>query len=213
MYNSPHMVITYLGGGFIKITSGETTLAVNPISKDSSLKQSRFKADVVLVSMNHPDFNGIENVTHGEPGPFVIDGPGEYEVRKMIIRGLQSETNYDKNYHIHTLFIVTIENSKLCFLGAHSNPKLSPNLTEALDGVDILFMPIGGNGTLNATEAHNLGVDIGPHIYIPTFFDDASLKTFLKEEGGKEVTPIEKFTFKKKDLEGREGDIIVLGKK
>ena len=206
------MVITYHGAGFVKVTSGETTLAVNPVSKNSSLKQSRFGADIALVSMNHPDFNGVENVTHGERTPFVVDGPGEYEVKKIIILGLQSETGYDEGSRIHTLYVVTLENVRLCFLGAHSSPKLSPTLTEALNNIDILFVPIGGKGTLSAKEAHDLSVNIGPRIIVPVLCDDEALKIFLKEEGEEKIAPIEKLTVKKKDFEGREGDVIVLGK-
>jgi hypothetical protein len=36
-----------------------------------------------------------------------------------------------------------------------------------------------------------------------------ALKKFLKEEGA-DVKPIEKLTIKKKDLEGKEGEVVVL---
>ena len=73
------MIITYLGAEFFKVQFGDITLAFNPISKDSKLKPSRFGADIVFVSTYHEDFNGIDQVTHGDKKPFVIAGPGEYE--------------------------------------------------------------------------------------------------------------------------------------
>jgi hypothetical protein len=36
------------------------------------------------------------------------------------------------------------------------------------------------------------------------------LKKFLKESGAENVKPIDKLTIKKKDLEGKESEIIVL---
>ena len=66
---------------------------------------------------------------------------------------------------------------------------------------------------LSAPDAYKLAVSIEPHIIIPMHYGDdaagkAALKVFLKEgEGGEEM---EKLTLKKKDLEGKEGDIIVL---
>ena len=42
------MVISYLGGECFKITQGDLTLAFNPPSKDSSLKASKFGADIAL---------------------------------------------------------------------------------------------------------------------------------------------------------------------
>src|SRR3989344_5792668 len=88
------MVITYLGGEFIKIQFGETVLAFNPISKESELKTSRFRADIALVSLNHPDMNGLDQVNFGDKKGFGITGPGEYEVQGVFIKGLPSVSSY-----------------------------------------------------------------------------------------------------------------------
>jgi len=68
------MVITYHGGEFFKATFGDVTVAINPISKESKLKPSRFGVDIAIVSLNDKDFNGIEQVTHADKKPFVING-------------------------------------------------------------------------------------------------------------------------------------------
>lgn len=203
------MVISFLGGQFFKVSFGDTTLAFNPISKQSKLKQSRFGADIALISVNHPDFNGVENVTHGGRTPFVIDGPGEYEVRNVTVHGLPSVSHIQTEGSINTIYLVTLEGMRLCFLGALSSGKLGSELIEAIDGIDILFISIAGGDVLNASDAHELSVKIGPHIVIPMQYDEESLKKFLKEEGIEKVRPIEKLTLKKKDLEGKEGEIVV----
>lgn len=202
------MVISFLGGQFFKVSFGDTTLAFNPISKQSKLKQSRFGADIALISVNHVDFNGVENVTHGGRTPFVIDGPGEYEVRNVTVRGLPSASSATEG-SINTIYLVMLEGIQLCFLGALSSGKLGSELIEALGSVDILFIPIVGGDVLNASDAHELSVKIGPHIVIPMQSSMGSLEKFLKEEGTHKVKPIDKLTLKKKDLEGKEGEIIV----
>ena len=88
------MVITYQGGYFFKVQFGDITLAVNPISKDSKLKSSRFGADVALVSANNGDMNGVDQVSFGGKEAFSITGPGEYEIKDVFIKGFASETNY-----------------------------------------------------------------------------------------------------------------------
>ena len=88
------MIITYFGGEFFKVQFGDKILAFNPISKDSKLKASRFGADIVLVTAHHEDFNGVDQVTHGDKKPFVITGPGEYEVKEVFIKGLPSESKF-----------------------------------------------------------------------------------------------------------------------
>jgi len=63
---------------------------------------------------------------------------------------------------------------------------------------------------LSPADANKLAVNLEPKIIIPTHYDAATLKTFLKEAGSESVAPLEKLTIKKKDLEGKEGDIVVL---
>jgi hypothetical protein len=57
-----HMIITYQGVEFFKVQFGNTTIAFNPISKDSKFKPTRFFADIALVSLNDKDMNGVENL-------------------------------------------------------------------------------------------------------------------------------------------------------
>jgi L-ascorbate metabolism protein UlaG (beta-lactamase superfamily) len=235
------MVITYLGAEFFKVQFGDITLAFNPISKDSALvsgpaklKASRFGADIVLVSAYHEDFNGIDQVTFGDKKPFVVSGPGEYEVKGVFIKGLLSQSGYGQATGngklnlsanavplINTIYTVSLENMNICFLGALNTPELANDTVEALDEIDILFVPIGGDGVLEPAKAYKLAVSLEPKIIIPMHYGDMggkgatasagkdALKAFLKE-AGENPAPVAKLTLKKKDLEGKEGDIVVL---
>ncbi|MEI8327655.1 MAG: MBL fold metallo-hydrolase [Candidatus Taylorbacteria bacterium] len=209
------MIINYLGGEFVKIQFGDTILALNPVSKDSSLGTSKFGADIVLISLNHPDMNGVDQVTFGEKKPFVVSGPGEYEVRGVFIKGLVSESGYDGEKRINTIYSITLEGMNICFLGAINTDQLPTEADEAIDDVDVLFVPIGGDGVLSAAAAYKLAVSIGPKIIIPIHYGDIgqkdALKLFLKE-AGESPKPESKLTLKKKDLEGKEADVVVLEK-
>ncbi len=207
------MVVSYFGGQCFKITQGDLTLAFNPPSKDSKLKTPKFGSDIVLVSQNHEDFNGVENSAFGEREPFVISGPGEYEIKEVAVRGFGSESNYDGkegSKHLNTIYSVTLESMNLCFLGALGSPALSATAKQELDDIDILFLPVGGNGVLDRAEAYKLAVQLGPKAIIPMHYSPESLKAFLKEAGAEGVTSQEKLTVKKKDLDGKEAEIVVL---
>ncbi len=210
------MVITYLGGAFVKVQFGDITLAINPVSKDSKkLKPSRFGADIALVSANDPDFNGVDQISFGERQAFAITGPGEYEIKDVFIKGFKSDSKYGGEERINTIYTVHLENMNLAFLGALS---LAPGKTipddaaEALDDVDVLFVPIGADGIVSPAEAYKLAVKIEPKLIVPLYFGNAvALKTFLKEAGETAaLKPQDKLTLKKKDLEGKEADIVVL---
>lgn len=212
------MIITYNGVQAVKVQFGDTVLAFDPISRESKHKRpGSFGADIVLVSIDNPDMNGVEQVSRGEKQAFAVTGPGEYEIGGVFIKGLQSKSNFPstssgqvEKESINTIYCVNLENMNLCFLGALGNANLSGNVISALDGIDILFVPIGGNGVLNPTEAEKLSVSLEPSIIIPIHYDNDSLKKFLKGAGAEDVKPVDKLTIKKKDLEGKEGEIVVL---
>ena len=198
---------------------GDTVLAFNPISKDSSLPTSRFGADIVLNTLNHPDMNGIDQVSFGDKKAFVVSGPGEYEIRGVFIKGHASESHYDGakagDKKINTIYTVELEGMNICFLGAIDQAELPKEAEEAIDDVDVLFVPIGGAGVLDAEKAYKMAVAIGPKIIIPIHYGDIggkdALKTFLKE-AGESPKPETKLTLKKKDLEGKDADVVVLEK-
>jgi L-ascorbate metabolism protein UlaG (beta-lactamase superfamily) len=208
------MIITYQGVEFFKVQFGDITIAFNPISKDSKFKNTRFFADIALVSLNHPDMNGVENLSYNGKDPFVVSGPGEYEIKGVFIKGFSSKSLYDGKERINTVYSVTLENMNICFLGALSDINLSSEVKESLGDVDILFVPIGDNNVLDAAKAEKLSVEIEPKIIIPMHYGDVgvagALKKYLKETGDENVKPIDKLTIKKKDLEGKTGDTVVL---
>lgn len=211
------MVISYQGAQSFKVQFGDMVLAFDPISKKSSFRASNFGADIALISLNHPDMNGTEQVNRGDKQAFIINGPGEYEIQGVFIKGLESASKYpldslgkNDEQKINTIYTVNLENMNLCFLGALGDAEI-PNETKAgIDGVDILFVPIGDRGALNASDAYKFAVSLEPSIIIPMNYDEKALKAFLKEGSQEDTKPIEKLTIKKKDLEGKESEIVVL---
>lgn len=208
------MIITYLGIQFLKIQAGDITVAVNPVSKNSKFKTARFGADIVLESANHSDMNGAEMMEFGEKKPFVVNGPGEYEAQKVFVKGFPSVSYYGGKEIINTIYLVNIDGINICILGVLNKAEISNEMAEIMESVDILIIPIGGDGVFDANVAHKFAVSLEPKIIIPVHYGEVgeknALKTFLKEAGEEDVKSIDKLTIKKKDLEGKEGEIVVL---
>ncbi|OGC87293.1 hypothetical protein A3B33_00785 [Candidatus Adlerbacteria bacterium RIFCSPLOWO2_01_FULL_54_16] len=191
------------------MSRGDLTISYNPPGKESKLASAKFGADIALISLDHEDFNGIENASYGERAPFVISGPGEYEIKGVTVRGFGAETEYGGKKSINTIYNVALEGMNLCFLGAQSASTLPQAAKQELDDIDILFLPIGDEGVLDYDDAYKLAVQLEPKAIVPMHYTQESLKKFIKE-AGEETKPQEKLTVKKKDLEGKEGEIIVL---
>ena len=188
------MIVTYQGAGAFKISQGDLTLALNP--------QAKISADVTLFTTDKSP--AYAEASAGKAG-FVIDGPGEYEIKDIFIKGFLSEGIEKK---VNTIYLITFEGMKLCFLGTLANPALSVETLEAIEDIDILFTPIG-QGTLDPASAYKLAVSLEPSVIIPMYYTKEVLAQFTKE-GGAKVEPLDKFVVKKKDLEGKEAEIVVL---
>lgn len=209
-YTRPTMVITYHGGQCFKVTFGDTTIAFNPIAKKSSLEAVKFGADAAFVTVWHPDFNGVEQVTHGSKQPFVVDGPGEYEVGQVTARGFGVATTYNKKQYFNTIYQVHLEDINMVFLGALTDPEIDPKILSEFGDIDILFLPIGGGDVLEVPQASKLAVKLEARLIIPMHYDSVALKAFLKEEGAEDVKPVDKLTLKRKDVHELSGEVAVL---
>ncbi len=208
------MIITHHTGECIKIVSGGTTLVFNPISKKSKLTPVRFSADIAFVSLNHPDFNGVAEVATRGAETFAITGPGEYEVQNVFVKGVPSESAYAPEATINTIYSVRIEDINVLFLGALSDKKGIASVVEDMESVDVLFVPIGGDGVLAPDAAHELAVSLEAKIIIPIHYDalgeKGALTTFLKEAGAEGLKPVDKLTVKRKDVEAASSNVVLI---
>lgn len=198
------MVITYYGAACFKVQSGEIVLAFNPPAKDSNFKSPRFQTNIALVNMEHKDYNGVENLTGKAENsvPFCVNGPGEYEVNGICIKGIFSGLNL-KHEAVNTIYIMNLEDINICHLGAFSQAELSADAKQEIGEIDVLFAPVENGSKKLITQ-------LEPKVIIPVYFNKDELKSFIKEEGNGESKPMDKFSFKYKDLTDKKKEIIVL---
>lgn len=193
------MIISYHGAECFKISHGNLALVTNP--------QSKMSADITLFS------NGRSETA--EKSGFIIDGPGEYEIKDVFIKGFLSAGPTTGSAgkpakKINTIYLISFEGMNLCFLGALTNPTLSDQILESIEDIDILFVPVSGTETLDPASAYKLAVSLEPSVIIPMRYTQSTLEQFFKEGGEGKVESSDKFVVKKKDLEDKEGEIIVL---
>ena len=206
------MVIQHFGKQFFKISQGDFTVAINPISKDSKdFNKAKFGSNAVLITTNHADYNGVENATFGENTPFIIDGPGEYEVGDMYVQGFESRAEIDKKELVNTIYLITLDEIKVVFIGALGTRDSVPkSFIESVDEPDLVFVPINGSSTIDASAAQKLANSLNAKMVVPMDYDKDSLKLFLKESGAEGTQPVDKLTVKKKDFIGKQGAVVII---
>ncbi len=195
-------------------------MVIDPFSEDIGLKLPKLAADVVLVTHNHSDHNNIKAVSgSSEQSPFLIQGPGEYEIKKAFIQGILSfhDSSSGQQRGVNTIYTVEAEELKICHLGDLGQKELTPEQVDKIGQVDVLMIPIGGNYTISAKEAIKIMSQIEPGITIPMHYHLPKLKIkldgldqFLKTLGIKKLEPLAKLSFKKKDILPEEAKIVVL---
>lgn len=190
------MVITYHGDHYFKISSGETTILVDPANQRSYKGAS-------LILFTEKSIG--EERDGGDV--FLIDHPGEFEVGGIRIRGWLAEGN-DKT--LRTAYRVVFDDITLAIIGTVEKEPGNES-KEFLEDIDIAIAPAGGKGMLSAAAISKFLRQIEPGIIIPA--DDGSgknLKDFFKEFGAEGTKCDGKLVLKKKDISPNQMKIVCL---
>lgn len=200
------MQISWLGEAGIRLQIKDTVVMIDPPDKESGLGPIRQQAQIVVVSeKNGRDWKSLT----GEP--FLIDTPGEYERQGVFVYGLPLPGDPER---VH--FRIEGEDISLGHLGGLPK-KIDNDQLSQLEGVDILFVPVGGKSVLDAETAASLISQIEPRIVIPIQYKVkggtsgyADVAPFLKEIGAKSSEAVDKLKIVKKDLPAEETQVTVL---
>lgn len=210
------MDITYLGHSCFKIKGENATLLTDPYDSSIGFKMPRVEADIVTISHQHADHNFVSGVSGN---PFVVAGPGEYEIKGTDVLGVA--TFHDREQGAsrgrNTAYQITIDEIKVCHLGDLGH-QLTPDQAEELNGAEILMIPVGGVFTIDAKEAMAVVNQLEPAIVIPMHFKTqkhgqvfdkvAGIDKFLKETGA-DGNPQKRLKIKRSQLP-EETKIVVL---
>jgi len=213
------MIINWYGHSCFKITNqgGRLIIITDPFDKKIGLNPPRCSADIVTVSHQHYDHNNVSAITGMESSqPFIIDSPGEYEIKGVSIVGCRSFHDKEKKEQ-NIIYLMEIDRIRVCHLGDLGQDKLEDKQIEKIGNVDVLMIPVGGNYTIGAKRAVKIINQVEPSIVIPIHYKLPGLKInlddvkeFLKEMGLNGIAPVDKLTVKKKDLLGKQIEVVVM---
>lgn len=212
------MIITWLGHSCFKIqdknNSDGVTLVTDPFDKSLGLKVPNIEADIVTVSHDHVDHS---NVSALRGTPYIIDSAGEYDIKGVLVEGINSyhdeKSGAERGRNI--IYRIEVEGISICHLGDLGHV-LDNKQLERLGGIDILLIPVGGKYTLDAAKAVEVISQIEPRIVIPMHYKTEGLKLeidpldkFVKELG-LEPTHEEKLKISKKELPAEDMELVIL---
>lgn len=203
------MIINYYAENYCKLQVGDKVVAIDPMTNEKGVKVARFGADYALLTNRKSGDMVFDTVTYSGKEPFKIYGPGDYELGDLRIRGYA--LNADADGYARTAYLIDWDGLQTLILGdITSKEDLPTEITESIDSVDLLIIPInsGEIGKINGIVAN-----FSPSYVIPvghTGKSDSNLVKFAKDFGVKDVEFTDKFTVKSKDISGIEGQVIFL---
>lgn len=194
------MIITRHENYFLKFVFSDKTIGLNPVSKESKLKTSKFGSDVVLSNVAHADFNGFDFMSFGDREPFVIKGPGEYEISDVFIKAYGFVSKFDGEDRVITSYTMLLDGINVGIFGPiASGEEFSNEAFEEFSRADVFILPIGGGDAFSPKDAWKFVKQFGPKIIVPIFCSKDDVEEFKNEVGvGVEVE--EKITLKQKDI-------------
>lgn len=164
------MELQYYGGNCIRVSTKKSTIIIDDnltlLGKKSITKDS----DIELRTSN-----GIAG--SGNDSQIFFNQPGEYEVGGVSIVGIAARAHMDEESKSSaTIFRIEADDAVIAIIG-HIYPELSEKQLETIGIVDVLIVPVGGNGyTLDPVGALKVIKKIEPKIVIPVHYDSKSLK-------------------------------------
>ncbi|RJO59669.1 hypothetical protein C4546_01110 [Candidatus Parcubacteria bacterium] len=212
------MIITWFGHSCFKIQTPNAVVLIDPYSPSIGLKMPKVSADLVLITHGHDDHNNLDCLNGT---PFIVDAPGEYEVRGIFAHGIPAFHD-DKNGTERggiTIYNLEAEDIKLAHLGDLGQKKLTDEQFEHLNGVDILFIPVGGTYTIDGKAAAELITELEPRIVIPMHYKVPGLsaklnlsgvENFMKHMGITSNGREDKLKVAKKDLPQEDTRVVIL---
>lgn len=199
------MDINWLGHSCFQLKGKQASIITDPFPPDLGYALGKPAADIVTVSHQHHS-HCYDKGIGGDPR--VIAGPGEYEIKGVLIIGIASFHDADegKIKGKNTIYLIELDGITVCHLGDLGHV-LTTEQVEEVDDVDVLLLPVGGGSTLNAATAAEVIRQIEPKVVIPMHYKTPVIKrelapvdNFLKEMGIERPTSQPKLSFNPSSL-------------
>ncbi len=162
------MDLQFYGANCLGVTHKGARVVIDDNLADLGAKSITKPDDVALFTGPH----GASDVTR-----LSFDGPGEYEVSDISVIGIAARAHIDDPDTVNaTMFKLVAGDTSLLITG-HIYPELSDEQLETIGMIDLLVVPVGGNGyTVDPVGTLKLIKAIEPKLVTPVHYADAALK-------------------------------------
>jgi L-ascorbate metabolism protein UlaG (beta-lactamase superfamily) len=174
------MRVEWHGQAAFTLSGQQGTVVIDPFGDVSSFAERGIEwdyppleipaADLVLVTHEHRDHNGVE-VVGGDP-TVVRAQAGRHESPLGEVIGIASEHDDAAGTERgpNTIFAFELDGIRVVHFGDFGQQELRPEQREAIGAVDLLFLPVGGGPTIGARAAATIVNELEPRWVVPMHY-------------------------------------------
>ena len=174
------MRVDWYGQAAFRLSGHEATVFTDPIGDTSGLAARGIKldypkpvgidADLVLVTHEHADHNGVETLD-GEP---VVLRSTAGRLQSPIGEVLAVASEHDEvagtERGPNTIFVFTLEGLRIAHFGDFGQHALRDEQAAAIGHVDLVFLPVGAGPTIGAEQAAAIVERLAPRWVVPMHY-------------------------------------------
>jgi L-ascorbate metabolism protein UlaG (beta-lactamase superfamily) len=156
--------------------------AAKGITWDYPAIQSPESVDLLIVTHEHGDHNGVEAIT-GEPSLIRSQaGTHDSPVGDVVAIASEHDDAAGTERGPNTIVVFTLDGVRVAHLGDFGQGALRPEQRAHLDGIDLLFMPVGGGFTIDGAAAARIALDLGAGWVVPMHYKTSKINFLETEE-------------------------------
>jgi L-ascorbate metabolism protein UlaG (beta-lactamase superfamily) len=169
--------------------------------------------DLLVVTHEHVDHNAVE-VIDGEP-TLVRSQAGTHESPLGDVIAIASEHDGVAGVERgpNTIVVFDLDGVRVAHFGDFGQPALRPEQRAHLDGIDLLFLPVGGGPTINGATAAGIARDLGAAWVVPMHYKTPKINFLDTEDAFVDAMPgvkrLDTNSFDTSDLDRGEPTAIV----
>lgn len=181
------MEITWYGLSCFRLRERGVVAICDPYSKEATgLSLPKVRADLVTISHDSSGHNHTSGIT-GDPK--ILQGPGDYEVKNVMVTGLPTSRNgKDGNDTGNVAYFLDFDGFTIGHLGDLGKTPAQRQVEE-LGDIDVLLVPVSGAHTLDVSRIAEVISLLDPRIVVPMHYQHTGLGGSLADS----LEPVDRF--------------------
>ncbi len=218
------MRVDWYGQAAFRLRGREATVFIDPFGDTSGLAARGIKfeypaidgvdADLLLVTHEHADHNGVEAIG-GDPAVLrSTAGRLESPVGEVVAIASEHDEAAGTERGPNTIFVFGLDGVRVAHFGDFGQSALRDEQAAAIGQVDLMFLPVGAGPTIGPEQAAAIIERLTPRWVVPMHYRTHRIGFLQPVDGFLEQMPharqLEQTGFDTEVLAGDEGPLVIV---